>query len=93
MLDDLRSRLDSALGRPRTSDFNRCDNRGSDLRRWRFFLREAAHSSDSLLAQALILLRHGLQGYSIGVCFVASNEKRKENKEVLGTSNNESKFT
>jgi len=27
-----------SLGRPRTSDFNRCDNRGSDLRRWRFFM-------------------------------------------------------
>jgi hypothetical protein len=50
-------------------------------------------TSDSLLAQALIQLRHGLQGYSIGVCFVASNAKRKEKKEVLVTSNNESKVT
>jgi hypothetical protein len=27
------------------------------------------------------LLRHGLRGCSIGVCFVASNEKRKERKK------------
>jgi hypothetical protein len=53
------------------------------------FLCEAAHYSDSLLAQTLIRLRHGLQGYGIGVCFVASNAKRKEKKEVLGTSSNE----
>jgi len=43
-------------------------------------------------AQALNQLRHGLQGYGIGVCFVASNAKRKE-KEVFGASNNESKVT
>jgi hypothetical protein len=31
-----------ALGRPHTGDFNRCDSRGSDLRRWRFFMRGLA---------------------------------------------------
>jgi hypothetical protein len=36
------SRKQLALGRPRTSDFNRCDSRGSDLRRWRFFMRGRA---------------------------------------------------
>ena len=78
------------LGRPRTSDFNCCDNRGSNCRS----RREAVHLSDSLLAQTLIQLRHGLQGYSIGACFVALNAKRKERKkEVLATSNNESKVT
>jgi len=47
----------------------------------------------SPLAQAPNQLRHGLQGYSIGVCFVASNVKRKVKKEILVTSNNESKVT
>jgi hypothetical protein len=47
------------------------------------------HYSDSLLA--INQLRHGVQGYSTGVCYVASNAKRKEKKEVLGTSNKESK--
>ena len=56
----------------------------SDLRSWRFFM---------LLAQALTQFRHGLQGYSIGLCFFAPNAKRKEKKEVLGTSSNESKVT
>jgi len=79
----------SLLGRPRKGDFNRCDNRedAGD------FLCEAAHFSDCLIAQAVIQLRHGLPGYSNGVCFVASNAKRKEKKEVLATSNNESKVT
>jgi len=54
---------------------------------------ERPRARTSLLAQALIQLRHGLQGYDIGVCFVASKTKRKEKKEVLGTSNNESKVT
>jgi len=31
-----------------------------------------------------------MQGYGIGVCFVASNAKRKQKKEVPSTSNNES---
>jgi hypothetical protein len=48
---------------------------------------------DNQLAQALIQLRHGLQGYGIGVCFVASNSKRKGQKEVLSTANKESKVT
>jgi len=52
-----------------------------------------AHQSGSLLAQALIQLCHGLQGYGIGVCCVASNAKRKEKKEVLVISNNGSKVT
>jgi len=38
-------------------------------------------------------LRHGLQKYSTDACCVASNVKRKEKKEVLDTSNNESKVT
>ena len=67
----------------------RADNRGSVCRGWR----DAAPYSGSLLAQAMIQLRHGLQSYGIGVCFVASNAKRKENREVLVTSNNESKVT
>jgi hypothetical protein len=37
---------------------------------------------------ALIQLLDGPQGYSTGVCSVASNAKRKKIKEVLGTSNN-----
>jgi len=47
----------------------------------------------NLVAQALIQLRHGLQGYGNDVRFVASKAKRKEKKEVLGKSNNESKVT
>jgi hypothetical protein len=39
------------------------------------------HWSHGLLA--LIELYHGLQGYNTGVCFVTSNARSKEKKNVL----------
>ena len=41
----------------------------------------AGASPRTTATQALIQLRHGLQGCSISVCFVASNAKRKEKKK------------
>jgi hypothetical protein len=44
--------------------------------------------TETLLAQALIQLRYGLQRYGIGVCFIAPNAESKEKKEVNeGTTN------
>jgi hypothetical protein len=53
-----------------------------------FFMRD--HALVRQAPCALIQLRHGHQGYTTGVCFVSSNAKRKEKKELLGTSSNES---
>jgi hypothetical protein len=49
---------------------------------WQRFLRlvQGHTPNASLLTQALIQSRHGLQGNSIGVFFVASNAKHKEKK-------------
>jgi len=71
--------------------FNCCYKNSSDLRSWRFLRNARPCTCDGLLA--LIQLRHELQGYSTGVCFVASNAKRKEKREVLGTSSNEPNVT
>ena len=53
---------------------------------------ERQRTRDSL--RALIQLRHGLQGCSTSVCFVASKAKLfKKREEVLGIPNKESKIT
>jgi len=71
---EVRSSSVAGLGRPRSSDFNRCDNRGSDCRRWReaprtrvtvcwhkHWISYVMHCKDTALMCALLLRKRNVK--------------------------------